>query len=194
MFFLQVLPSVVIAQAGVYPSEEQWFSFAVEQNGKPVEIKNNRLSIEKAPFTLVLITRGPLGVLVNFSEKDTLYKGFLKNKPLSEFLPQPDLFMGLGEEDFNPDESIFIDEFSAHYLYFENRTRHRFSTAELSDGYVTGRRIISNYKTYTDAESIIPISELETDTLYLGFMYGEWDENFNRIELQKEAVKVNFRD
>jgi len=194
MFVLTVFSFVeLFAQIGAYPEDDQWFSFAVEQNGRPVKIKNNRVRLEKAPFTLVIITRGPIGLLVNFSERDTLFKGFLKNKVLADILEQPDRFMGMGEEDLNPDEKIVIDDHSAHYVYYENTASHRFSNIAIEGEYVIGRRLISNYTSRTSGDEPIPIKQLPADELYLSFMYGDWDENYNRVELQKEALKVIFR-
>ncbi|MDC7226340.1 MAG: hypothetical protein PQJ61_06220 [Spirochaetales bacterium] len=117
----------------------------------------------------------------------------MKNKALAEFLDQPDFFMGMGEEDETPYEKVFIDNISAHYLYYENSDMHRFSTAEQHGEYIIGRRVISSYTTYGNDNPSIPIEQLAVDTLYLSFMYGEWDEDYNRIELQKDAVKIRFK-
>jgi hypothetical protein len=70
---------------------------------------------------------------------------------------------------------------------------HRFSSIELSGEYVICRRVISNYTTIAEAGKTMPIKQLEADEIFLGFMYGEWDENYNRVELQKEALKVIFK-
>lgn len=182
------------AQNGEYPVAGEWFSFAVEQDGSPVKVVDNTAVLKKAPFTLVLILRGPIGVLVNFSESDILYKGFLKNKPLVEILKRPDFFMGIGESDGNPDELMLIDGISPHYLYYADGASHRFSSIERSGEYVIGRREISNYTTYTDEYRPSPVEELAADEIYISMMYSEWDADYNKIELQKEAVKVILKD
>ena len=193
ILLIGVFPAGIFSQAGGFPAQDEWFSFAIEQNGRPVEIENNRLTLRKAPFTLVLITRGPVGVLVNCSESDKLYKGFLKNKPLSAFLDEPDFFMGIGEADGNPDELFLIDDVSPHYLYYAPNQAHRFSSVEFDGNFVIGRRIISSYTTYRDGFEPIPIEELAADVLYLSMMYSEWDADYNKIELQKEALKIVFK-
>lgn len=186
------LPFFIIAQEGSFPSDEQWFNFSIEQNGKSVPVKNNRISLEKAPFTLVIIMKEPLGVLVNFSEDPTLFKGFLKNKPLDIILPEPDLFMGMGEASGNEMEVMLIDEVSPHYLYYTDGASHRFSSTEIVQGHIICRRVISNFTTHENDFDPYQIEILAADTIYISFLYGDWDENYNRLELQKEALKVSF--
>lgn len=183
----------VFAQNGEYPAEGTWFSYAVEQNGEPVEVKDNEAVLEKAPFTFVLILRGPIGVLANFSYEDSLYKGFLLNKPLAEITKKPDFFMGIGEPDGNADEFILIDPVSPHYLYYSDASANRFSTVEAKDDFFVGRRVISNYTTYANEFALIPIEKYFGEAIYVNMMYSEWDENYNKIELQKEALKIVFK-
>ena len=182
------------AEAGEYPADDEWFSIAVEQYGRPVEIRKNRVKIDRAPFTLVLILRGPSGVLVNFSAVPELYRGFQKNMPLSKITVEPDLFMGIGEEMGNPDELMLIDEISPHFLFYTDSSANRFSSVELRNGYIIGRRVISNYTTYADDFEPIPVEQLAADDIYMSLMYSEWDDNYNRVELQKEGLRITFRD
>ena len=189
IFLFVLLPSAFAQTVGLFPADDEWFSLAIEQNGKPVAVVNNKVELEKAPFTLVLVLRGPIGVLVNFSVSDVLFKGFLKNKRLAEFVSRPDYFMGIGEGEGNFDELILIDKISPHYMFYADDSAHRFSSIELQEKFIIGRRIISNFTTYADEFAPSPIEELSEDTLYISVMYGEWDQNYNKIELQKDALR-----
>ncbi|MBI9108000.1 MAG: hypothetical protein JEZ04_14730 [Spirochaetales bacterium] len=177
-----------------YPSEQQWFSFCIEQDGQFVPVRNNRVELEKAPFTLILIMRGPMGVLVNCSAKDNLFKGFLKNKPLSKITDKPEMFMGMGEGLGNDSEKIVIDDIAPHYMFYTDGASHRFSSTELKGEYVIGRRIVANFTSFDREFEPSPINELDADVIYLSFMRSEYDEDYNLVELQKEALKVMFTE
>lgn len=194
MLLAAVTPVFLSADVGEYPAQDEWFSFAVEQYGAVVPVKNNRVCLEKAPFTFVLITRGPIGVLVNFSTENIMFKGFLKNKQLADFLDRPDNFMGLGEDNMNPNERIFLNETAAHYLFYTDGATHRYSSVEKQGEYIIGRRIVSSYTAYDDVDLVTPIDRLDVDTIYLSMMYAEWNDDYSRNELQKEALKIIFSD
>ena len=193
-FLIILVPAALFSQHNCeIPDDNSFFSLCIEQYGRPVTSANGRVTLDKAPFTLVLVTRGSIGILVNCSEKSDLYKGFLKNRPLAEITDQPDMYMGIGEVMFNPDEMFLIDKLAAHYLYYSGPDSHRYSSAEKRGEWIIGHRIISNYTTYDDGFLPVPIEELETDSLYLSLMYEEYDKDYNRVEIQKEGLKIIFR-
>ncbi len=194
MFLIVLLPSASAEDSGSFPAEDEWFSIAIEQHGQTVPVRNNRLALDKAPFTLVVIMKEPLGVLVNFSESSALFKGFLKKRSLDRILPNPDLFMGIAEAPGNEMEVMLIDDVSPHFLYYTDGASHRFSRTEMKQDHIVCRRIISNFTSYDDDFAPYPLEKFTGDIIYLSFLYGEWDEDYNRIELQKEALKVIFKE
>ena len=102
------------------------------------------------------------------------------------------MFMGMAEELFNPEEKIIIDNTSPHYLFYEDESQHRFSTVEMEEGYIFCRREISNITTFNLNLDPVPLQRLPGNDLFLSFLYSEYDEDWNRIEKQKEGLHIHF--
>lgn len=47
-------------------SGELFFDVLVEQNGRIVPVRENLAELDRRPFTLILLLREPVGILVNF--------------------------------------------------------------------------------------------------------------------------------
>lgn len=174
------------------PAEGQWFSVCIEQNGEVLTSRNGTVSLKKTPFSLIFITKGPLGVLVNFSTEDTLYNGFNKDKPLSAILEVPEMFMGIGEDLNNPDDLMLLDPVAPHYLFYQDGTTHRFDSTELRGEFVVARRNIANYTTLAVEFDPTPLAQLAADVIYISLMYSDYDKDWNIIELQKAVLKLQL--
>ena len=174
------------------PSGNAWFSICIEQDGEVVPSSGGIVEIEKKPFTLVIIMKEPIGVLVNFSSDERLHNGFRQGQSIEDLLKSPEMFMGMAEELFNPEEKIIIDNTSPHYLFYEDESQHRFSTVEMKEGYIFCRRKISNITTFNLNLDPVPLQRLPGNDLFLSFLYSEYDEDWNRIEKQKEALHIHF--
>lgn len=176
---------------GVMP--EEYFDYYILQDGVSRGISNHEITLEKAPFTLVIIMKEPIGVLTNFSTISLLYDGILKNLTISEILENADAYMGMAEYERNPDEEIFIHDVYPHYLYYATDMEHRFSTVEYRDGLYYCYRKISNYR-YNDTMDVVkPIHELDVDTLYISMVYHTWTDDYDRIYKQHDTFKINFK-
>lgn len=198
-FFLLLLVSISLPLAAEidfadYTVEEgSRFGVYIEQGGETIHIRNSRVELEKSAFTLVLVMKDKLGILANFSLDDRLYRGFRKDRLLSDIIDEPDLFMGLAEENFNQRKRIFIDEVTPHYLFFQDRDNHRFDEIYTSGDYYICRRTIGYYTFLNAVESNIPIEMLSGENLYISLLYSDYNENWERVELQKEAVRIDFK-
>ena len=193
LFFIISLPLAAEIDYAAYTIEEgKHFAVYVEQGGETLTIRNNRVGMEKSDFTLVLVMKDKLGVLANFSLEDRLFRGFKRGKSLEDILDEPDLFMGLAEENFNQRQRVFIDEYTPHYLFFDDPDNHRFNEILMSGDYYICKRVISYYAFLNAVESAIPIELLSGDTLFISLLYSDYNENWERVELQKEALKIDF--
>lgn len=187
------LPLAAEIDYSSYTIEEgKYFSVFIEQGGETAAVRNGRVEIGKTVFALVLVMKEPLGVLANFSLDDQMYRGFRRGKLLSEIMDEPDMFMGLAEENFNRRQRIFIDDSAPHYLFFQDQNNHRFDEIYKAGDYFICKRTIGYYALLSAVESVIPIELLAGDTLYISFLYSDYDENWERVELQKEALRIDF--
>jgi hypothetical protein len=193
VFVFIVFPLAAETDYSDYTIEEgKYFEVFIEQGGETVNIRNNRVELEKAAFTLVLVMKEPLGILTNFSLEDRLFRGLKRGKPLTDILDEPDLFMGLAEENFNLRKRIFIDEYTPHYLYFQDKDNHRFNEIYMSGEYYICKRTVGYYAFLNAVESAIPVELLSEDTLFVSLLYSDYNENWERMELQKEVLKIDF--
>lgn len=168
------------------------FGVYLEQNGETRDAHAGTVILEKAPFTLVLVLKEPAGILVNFSLDDRLYRGFRMRKTLADILDEPDLFMGIAEDNFNPRRRIFIDDIAPHFLFFQDEENHRFDAVFPFGNYLICKRTVGYYTFLSDLETIFPIERLPGRILYLSLFYGDYDDNWERVELQKTALQIDF--
>jgi len=172
--------------------KESFFLLKLEQNGREIDIVDHSAHLSAGPFTLVLIYKEPIGVLVNFSLEPTLYNGFKEGKEMGEIVPDPNLFMGLAENDFNLEDRIFIHPIAPHYLYYLDDNAHRFSQISNQAGYIECRRKVS---VFSLLESDVPpqaISSLSGKPLYLVFQYSQWGADWKRIVKQRDYLKISY--
>lgn len=171
-----------------------FFNVFIEQDGGIIEIDDFRVLLAKRPFTLILELTQPMGILVNFSFDGSLARGFNGRQSLDELLPEPDLFMGMAEEMFNPDAAIYIDVVSPHYLFYNNSEEHRFSDVDMAGNSLLCRRDIGYFKVLGLGESLRRIEELDQDSLFVSLLYSEFGEDWRRIEKQKRGFQILFQD
>ena len=182
---------LLVAAFGAVAEEETFFQVRIEQDGVQMEIRAHTVALEKRRFTLVLLYAQPMGVLVNFSVKPTLLGGMKKGKTVEEIVGDPGRFMGMAETSFNPEEGIFLDEIAPHYLYVDE-SDHRFSEVIVGDDHLECRRAISKAQYVASHGPAFPIEQLDSDVLYLAFVYSVWGENWESITKQQDYLKIVF--
>ena len=172
--------------------KESFFLVKLDQNSQEIDIVDHSAYLSAGPFTLVLIYKEPIGVLVNFSLEPTLYNGFREGKEMGEIVPNPDLFMGLAENDFNLEDRIFIHPIAPHYLYYQDGNAHRFSQISNQAGYIECRRKVSVFSLLGSDVPPQAISALSGKPLYLVFQYSRWGADWKRIVKQRDYLKISF--
>ncbi len=174
-------------------ASEKIFDVLIEQNGTIAPISGHRIELERGPLTFILLFKEPLGVLVNFSFEETLFNGFRDGKSLSDILEDPDLFMGMGEDLFNPEEEIWIDPVAPHYFFYESGENHRFSKVIKNKAGIICRRVISYFRFEAGGSSQIPVKYLPSENLFVSLLLAEYDESYNRVEQQRGYLELFFR-
>jgi hypothetical protein len=186
-------------------SSDDFFMTIVDQEGHIAGVQGDVVEIDRGPFDLVLVFRDPtsagqisgsvksVGVLVNFSFRDEICRGFRDDRSLKEILRNPDDFMGMAEHSFNPEEKVVVDDITPHYLYVASRDDHRFSSVARMSGAVVCRRLIAYYSHLESIEEKSPIELIQGDSLFISLLHSEWGQNYERIEKQRECVEIRFR-
>ena len=177
---------------GFLADENSFFLVKLEQDGREIDIVDHSARLSAGPFNLVLIYKEPIGVLVNFSLEQTLYIGFKEGKEMGEIVPDPDLFMGLAENDFNLEDRIFIHPIAPHYLYYQDDNAHRFSQIYNQAGYIECRRKISVFSLLESDTPPQAVGSLSGKSLYLVFQYSQWGTDWKRIVKQRDYLKISY--
>ena len=108
-------------------------------------------------------------------------------------MQEPDLFMGMAEHLFNPNRRVRIDPVAPHYLFYDSKESHRFSSVIERQAGLICRREISYFSFEAAGNARMPIERLPTDSLFVSLLFSEYDANYNRVELQKEYLELLFR-
>lgn len=192
-----------------FPQGEDYFRVFVEQEGRIAEATGGVVNLDRRPFTLVLVFRDPsgpgetpgessksgksVGVLANFSFRDVICRGFREEKSLGEILENPDNFMGMAEHLFNVEEKIVVDDVVPHYLYYDASDNHRFSSVTQMHGVLVCRRRIAYYSHLDSIEQKSPVEQIQWDRLFISLLHSRYGQNYQRIEIQRECIEIDFR-
>jgi hypothetical protein len=170
---------------------KNYFDIKIIQNNQEIPITDHQVRLQKKEFTLVLVMYGKIGVLTNFSQQPALYNGLSNGIPPKDLLEDPDQFMGMAEYDFNEDKKIIIDDILPHYLYYQNKDAHRFSSVERKNGAWHCYRKIALYSSPHKAGSA-QISSYPDNELYISLVYEIYDEDYNKITKDMDYLKIVF--
>jgi hypothetical protein len=171
------------------PTATGRFAVSIEQDGKPVPIKDHEVSLKKAPFDILVDLPGKGSfVFVNASFDDAMYEKAKTNKPLGrEF--RPGLFMAEGER--NGDKDIIPGPDAIHSWYYETDQDNRFNEVKPMGAGVRGRRTVAN--AYV-ADKEVKVEDWKDSTLYLVFVSGEGKPDASEtIERQREYLKLKLK-
>lgn len=173
---------------------ESYFEVVIMQYDVPVEIEDHEVELDRAPFQLVMIYTQPMGVLVNFSFDEEHYLGFEQGLDLDEIFENPNRFMGIAENSFNPDKCVTVDEYRSHKLDYQSAQNNRFDLINVGTNSIICTRTIESIQASEDTSDVLSISDITNRNIYMIFHYSEWDDNYERVELQRDYVKVSFRE
>jgi hypothetical protein len=171
------------------PSATGRIAVSIEQDGKPVPIKDHEVALKKAPFDILVDLPGKGSfVYVNASFDDAMYEKAKKSKPLGrEF--RPGLFMAEGDR--NAEKDIIPGPDAIHSWYYDSDQDNRFNEVKPSGAGVRGRRTVAN--AYLDGKEV-KVEDWKDSTLYLVFLTGEGKPDASEtVERQREYVKLKLK-
>ena len=166
----------------------------VEQNGRRYLLNNSTVTLERAPFTLIVEFDQPdryNGIYINTSYKRDYFNLF-PSQPIPDFryLPQK----VLSEYKFNPNKELKIHREYFQYLGFNpKRNWFKFDRIEKKDGKVIGYRSVRNLD-LVQQDKRIPVSRNHKD-IYLFFTVLKKDPAslYGHREITRFKAKLKFR-
>ena len=138
---------------------DDYFSAAVVQNGRLFPVRNAGIRLRPEPFAVLIVTRGPAGVLVNASPEPDFYDGVRANLPLTAILDEPAMLMGMAEYYLNEERSLFVSEIFPHYVVFTSQPEHRYDFVHLTRHAVIGYRTVEYLLDMETTGALYPVSE-----------------------------------
>ena len=183
-----LLLSLIISATISLSAQDPKFSVSIEQNRKTLTADGDKISLQSAPFNIVLDFSEPMSILIGayFTSED--YELAKKGTPKSE-IPS---FVGGGMADypFNEKKLIMVAPDAVGAWYYESDEQHSFDeVVKKDDGSLTCIRRIENiddvYGEWT------PIREI-SKPLYLVIITSKFDEDYNEIEIQRELLHLVF--
>ncbi len=157
------------------------------QNGKRVNVKDSKIELKKQAFDIYVEYTAPTDLLVNASLDHKTWQDAKKGKLLYN-LP---VFKETKEQRptiFDFDATLFLNPDMC--FVWKKTQSDTISTFKSKKGRPINIKKIRNLYSVPDSVNIYP-PEFEKD-LYLVFIYTEKDKDGDRIEIQRELVKINW--
>lgn len=167
-------------------SQTNSFYVYFKQNDKRVNIKKEKVELKKESFEIFLEYTEPVDVLINSASKGSTYNQAMNGKLLyymSGFTEEENI-----ESFFLNDKTINLTE-DKPTVWPKNET-HGEKGLKTPDGRAVCSRNIE--KLYSiDDQRIYKVEDFKKD-LYLVFIYVEKDKDGERMEIQRELVKIKW--
>ncbi len=175
--------------SAVAPGEIQgYFSVYFEQNGQRYDLNKGTVTLQAAPFDLVIELSEPGGILLNASLEPFTYKPARKGKSKEKLLGFVDA--PLQEGYFNRSKDILLADDAPNYWFYASDSSHTFSQVSKGDGvFICKRRIEKITFPKTKQQEVI---EGNMPALYLVFLSMRQSGNGKEMELRRITALVNF--
>jgi len=186
--------SQVICKNLNLPDQSKIFSIAIEQDGKPVEIKDHIAILKRKQFTIVLYFSkvDEIGLLVNSSFESKSFDSAANGKPISEIAGFAET--GMAEYPFNKLKELMITNSAPHYWYYKNKDDHRFDEVKKKENQWVCKRLVSGFMDRDGTRKSFDIDTVDKNELYLVFIKAKWNKDFSkRIEKQRDYLKIIFK-
>ncbi|MEL6671228.1 MAG: hypothetical protein AAFR61_03525 [Bacteroidota bacterium] len=169
---------------------EAFFSWEIVQDGKVVPVKEGRVLLNKAPFSIRFHFPKPTSVLLNASLDARTYDMALRGEALSQMRGFYET--GMAESPEGPRESLWLSEMAPHYWYLESADDHRFSRVEQSEkGWIVERDVKKLYQ--RELTRAVSWESLQ-GPLFLVAMKAKWAPDFShQIEQQRAFLEIRWR-
>ncbi len=167
-------------------SQTNSFYVYFKQNEKRVNIKNAKVELKNEPFKIFMEYTEPIDILINSASKGTTYNqalngkllfympGFSENKTIESF--------------FLNDKTINLTEYKPT-VWIKNETQGEKDLKTEDGRSVCSRNIEKLYS--IDDQRIYKVEDFKK-ILYLVFIYAEKDKEGDRMEIQRELVKIKW--
>lgn len=166
------------------------FSVALEQHGRPVEIRDHQAILDKAPFTILLYLRQS-GVLVNLSPTPATFNACAEGRPLGSmpWYNGEGYMEGFG----NQARAALVAEDNYQFWFFNSLHSHRFDEVAFSGDLTVCRRTIAQFQTAPGGKAS-PIEAYPGGALYIAvFDTGLPSRFYDVPSYHAEWIKVRFR-
>jgi hypothetical protein len=198
LLLLSVLPQAVALDWDMELAEEaaamlvgeRYFAAGILQDGRLSPIEDDRIDLSRRPFSIVLVTHEPTGVLLNLSHESHLYYGIRAGMGLDQILEEPEMFMGMAEGLFNEEQTLYLTGTMAHYLFFSDHETHRFSFVQMLPGAIIGVREVRYLWDMEDTGETWPVESFG-GPLYISLIHSVY-ESGQRTELQRATAELVF--
>ena len=167
-------------------SQTNSFYVYFKQNDKRVNIKDAKVELKKEPFKIYMEYTEPISILINSASNGTTYNQALKGKLLS-YMPGFSQDKTVESFFFN-DKTINLTEFNPT-VWPKNETQGEKDLKTDDGRYVCSRNIERLYS--IEDQRIYLIEDFEK-YLYLVFVYTEKNKEGERMEIQRELVKIKW--
>jgi len=181
--------SLILFLTGLFGKADAQESFYVYfmQNGKRVNVKDSKIELKKQVFDIYVEYTAPMNLLVNASLEHKTWLAAKKGKLLYN-LP---VFKETKSERptiFDFDATLFLNP-EMCFVWKKNQSDSS-SNLKSKKGRTINIKKIRNLYSVPDSVNIYP-PEFDKD-LCLVFIYTEKDKDGERMEIQRELIKINW--
>lgn len=184
-----IILSLTVLVSGLFGNLNAQESFYVYfmQNGKRVNVKESKIELKKQAFDIYVEYTGPMDLTVHESLDSKTWRAAEKGKLLNTMpvfnetkKEKPTIFDFDGTLVLNPART---------FLWKKNQT-DSIPRLKTKKGRKLNIKKVKNLYSVSDSVNIYP--PLFDKNLYLVFVYTIKDKTGERIEIQREAVKINW--
>ena len=184
-----IIPSLIVLVSGLFGTLKAQESFYVYfmQNGKRINVKESKIELKKQAFDIYVEYTGPMDLTVHQSLDSKTWHAAQKGKLLNTMTvfnetkkEKPTIFDFDGTLVLNP---------ATTFLWKKNQT-DSIPGLKTKKGRKINIKKVKNLYSVTDSVNISP--PLFDKSLYLVFVYTIKDKTGDRIEIQREVVKINW--
>jgi hypothetical protein len=149
-----------------------YWQINITQNNRMLAEQNGEVGLTKNPFSIIVRAPKALTVKLNVSDSEKnfqrVYPGFNLDLKKNGYRIHPFVEgMSFGEDFFNKDETLILDEKGNHYLFYNNEGQHRWTRADtLPGGFIFERKVSS---LLINREKV-PIENISKSRLYFLFL------------------------
>jgi hypothetical protein len=184
------LPSNLVTPAQTarprLPDEVEHFDVRFAQNDQWLDITDDAVTLERAPFVIVLLLREPGGVLVNVSANPATFRPAQTGAALEALRGFSET--GMAEWLFNKERELFVVDEAPSYWYFTSADDHRFDAPCDQGKILVCRRTVERFSSRGGEPVAI---EDAPDELYFVFVQARW-EGGQQVEMARSYVAAEF--